>query len=69
ECDTKVFGKVEELIYLGDHIRTRMSVCGRDDFIVKVPNASKPSELTPGLEIPLGWRLEDCRALDLPADE
>lgn len=69
ECDTKVFGKVEELIYLGDHIRTRMSVCGRDDFIVKVPNASKPSELTPGLEIPLGWRLEDCRALDLPTDE
>jgi putative spermidine/putrescine transport system ATP-binding protein len=68
ECDTTVFGKVEELIYLGDHIRTRMSVCGRDDFIVKVPNASKPSELTPGLKISLGWRLEDCRALDLPAD-
>ena len=46
ECDTKVFGKVEELIYLGDHIRTRISVCGCDDFIVKVPNASKPSGLT-----------------------
>ena len=69
ECDTKVFGKVEELIYLGDHIRTRLSVCGRNDFIVKVPNASKPSELTPGLEIPLGWRLEDCRALNIPAEE
>ena len=69
ECDTTVFGKVEELIYLGDHIRTRMSVCGRDDFIVKVPNASKPSGLTPGIEIPLGWRLEDCRALDLPPED
>jgi putative spermidine/putrescine transport system ATP-binding protein len=68
ECDTTVFGKVEELIYLGDHIRTRMSVCGRDDFIVKVPNASKPSELTPGLRISLGWHIEDCRALNLPAD-
>ncbi|PPR59500.1 MAG: Spermidine/putrescine import ATP-binding protein PotA [Alphaproteobacteria bacterium MarineAlpha4_Bin2] len=66
-CDTTVFGKVEELIYLGDHIRTRLSVCGRDDFIVKVPNASKPSGLTPGLEIPLGWRTNDCRALDLPS--
>ena len=65
ECDTTVFGKVEELIYLGDHIRTRLSVCGRDDFIVKVPNASKPSGLTPGLKIPLGWRTDDCRALDL----
>ena len=68
ECDTKVFGKVEELIYLGDHIRTRISVCGCDDFIVKVPNASKPSGLNPGHEIPLGWHKEDCRALDIPAD-
>ena len=67
ECDTKVFGKVEELIYLGDHIRTRISVCGCDDFIVKVPNASKPSGLNPGHEIPLGWHKEDCRALDIPA--
>jgi putative spermidine/putrescine transport system ATP-binding protein len=46
-----------------------LSVCGRNDFIVKVPNASKPSELTPGLEIPLGWRLEDCRALNIPSEE
>jgi len=69
ECDTTVLGKVEELIYLGDHIRTRMSVCGRKDFIVKVPNSTKPSGLTPGLEIPLGWRTKDCRALDLPAAE
>ena len=31
-------GRIEELIYLGDHIRTRMTVAGHDDFIVKVPN-------------------------------
>ena len=30
--------KVKELIYLGDHIRTRVKVCGDDQFIVKVPN-------------------------------
>ena len=30
--------RIEELIYLGDHIRTRMSVAGHTDFIVKVPN-------------------------------
>ncbi|MEM7565353.1 MAG: ABC transporter ATP-binding protein, partial [Pseudomonadota bacterium] len=28
-------GVAEELIYLGDHIRTRFTVCGHDDFIVK----------------------------------
>ena len=65
KCDTKVLGTVKELIYLGDHIRTRISVCGCEDFIVKVPNASKPTDLHPGREIPLGWFKEDCRALDM----
>jgi len=31
--------KVQELIYLGDHIRTRATVCGHDDFIVKIPKS------------------------------
>jgi ABC-type sugar transport system ATPase subunit len=29
---------IEELIYLGDHIRVRMKVAGNDEFIVKVRN-------------------------------
>ncbi len=57
-------GRVEELIYLGDHIRTRMSVCGNDDFVVKVPNASKHAHLKEGEEVRVGWDIEDCRALD-----
>ena len=57
-------GRVEELIYLGDHIRTRVKVCGRDDFIVKVPNASDHASLVEGHEIKVGWTMEDCRALD-----
>ncbi len=56
--------KVKELIYLGDHIRTRVSVCGNDDFIVKVPNASRHAQLTVGDTVNVGWTLEDCRALD-----
>ncbi len=66
ECDTTVSGRIEELIYLGDHIRTRMSVCGRDDFVVKVPNTAQQWELRSGLPVSLGWKKEDCRALDLP---
>ncbi len=57
-------GKVEELIYLGDHIRTRASVCGHDDFIVKVPNASDHASLSEGETVKFGWTVEDCRALD-----
>jgi len=57
-------GKVEELIYLGDHIRTRVTVCGHNDFIVKVPNAGGHKSLRPGDPVKVGWNMEDCRALD-----
>ena len=57
--------KVEELIYLGDHIRTRASVCGHSDFIVKIPNASHHAALNEGDIVKFGWSMEDCRALDV----
>jgi len=57
-------GKVEELIYLGDHIRTRVTLCGHDDFIVKIPNSSKQAGLREGESARFGWEIEDCRALD-----
>ncbi len=57
-------GKVEELIYLGDHIRTRMTVCGHSEFIVKIPNSSDQGQLREGDAVRVGWKLEDCRALD-----
>ncbi len=56
--------KVEELIYLGDHIRTRVNVCNDDDFIVKIPNASHHASLAKGETVTFGWSVEDCRALD-----
>ena len=57
-------GKVEELIYLGDHVRTRVNVCGNEDFIVKIPNAQGQRLVDKGQNIRLGWLSEDCRALD-----
>ena len=59
-----VGAQVEELIYLGDHIRVRANVCGNDDFIIKVPNASGHAALDPGATMNIGWSAEDCRALD-----
>lgn len=55
---------VKELIYLGDHIRCRMTVSGHDDFIVKVPNSSGHDHLVVGEKTPVSWQTEDCRALD-----
>ena len=56
--------KAEELIYLGDHIRTRMSVCGSDNFFVKIPNSTHHPDLNKGDTITIGWNETDCRALD-----
>jgi putative spermidine/putrescine transport system ATP-binding protein len=56
--------RVEELIYLGDHIRCRMSLLGADDFIVKVPNTAGHAHLSEGERVVVGWSAEDCRALD-----
>ncbi len=58
-------GKVEELIYLGDHIRCRMRVADRDDFIVKVPNSHAHKVLQVGATTSIGWLTDDCRALDV----
>ncbi len=60
-------GRAEELIYLGDHIRTRFTVCGHDDFIVKIPNSAQHAHLKEGDTVNIGWNAEDCRALD-PSD-
>ena len=56
--------KVEELIYLGDHIRARATVSGNSDFIIKVPNAFGHTHLQRGETVNLGWAADDCRALD-----
>ncbi len=59
-----VEARIEELIYLGDHIRVRAKVCGNEDFVIKVPNASGHAILDPGATMNIGWSAEDCRALD-----
>ena len=57
-------GDVKELIYLGDHIRVRMDVCGNDEFVLKMPNDSHARRLKVGERVNVGWVKEDCRALD-----
>ena len=57
-------GRIEELIYLGDHIRCRMNVAGNYEFIVKVPNTADQLGLEIGAESYVGWQTDDCRALD-----
>jgi putative spermidine/putrescine transport system ATP-binding protein len=51
-------GKIEELIYLGDHIRARLDVCGNNEFIVKVPNEGNFSHKE-GDILNLSWNYEE----------
>jgi putative spermidine/putrescine transport system ATP-binding protein len=56
--------EVREVIYLGDHHRTRVSVLGNRDFVIKTPNSA---DLRPHKRrdlITIGWTRVDCRALD-----
>ncbi|MFK7877925.1 MAG: ABC transporter ATP-binding protein [Paracoccaceae bacterium] len=55
---------VQEFIYMGDIFRTRLSVAGNDDFVIKTRNAPDQVRLEPGAEIQIGWLAQDCRALD-----
>ncbi|MEM1045459.1 MAG: ABC transporter ATP-binding protein [Pseudomonadota bacterium] len=57
-------GTIAELIYLGDHIRTRLIVGDNEDFIVKIPNKDGQRQLSEGASATVAWRTEDCRALD-----
>ena len=56
--------EVKEFIYMGDVFRTRLSVAGNDDFIIKSRNAPDQVRLQPGQQIEIGWLPQDCRALD-----
>lgn len=56
--------EVLEFIYMGDIYRTRLRVAGNDDFIVKTRNAPDQRRLKPGEILDIGWRPQDCRALD-----
>ena len=58
-------GLVKELIYLGDHIRARLEVCGNDEFIVKIPNEGA-LKIKENETISLSWSANDIRALDMP---
>ena len=64
-ADMNIFeAEVLELIYLGDHIRCRMSICKNDDFIVKIPNDNTNNSLNKGDVVTIGWQVTDCRALN-----
>ncbi len=64
KMDNKHKGKIEEVIYHGDHTRVRLNMLGNKEFILKVPNSSARMDIKLGNEITVGWNSHDARALD-----
>ena len=59
---------IEGITFLGDHLRVRVNVCGRSDFIAKIPNIVGHGAMLEGDRVRIGWTPTDCRVLD-PDDE
>ncbi|EKJ94901.1 polyamine ABC transporter ATP-binding protein [Bradyrhizobium lupini HPC(L)] len=64
DISNSVAAKVKELIYLGDHVRVRVSALGSEEIIIKVPNGQGlPAGVSPGSDVLIGWNVGDCPAL------
>ena len=55
---------IEDITFLGDHLRLRLTVCGRSDFIAKIPNVVGHGGVLTGDHVRIGWTPTDCRVLD-----
>ncbi|MFL6703776.1 MAG: ABC transporter ATP-binding protein, partial [Paraburkholderia graminis] len=67
EHDNVVRARVDELVYCGDHHRVHLTLGSRDSIVVKVPNTQRHALPTPGSEIDVAWRHDDCKILAMSA--
>ena len=56
---------VEDVVFLGDHLRISVSAIGQRNFVVKIPNIIGHGLVLPGDKVTIGWTAQDCRALTL----
>jgi putative spermidine/putrescine transport system ATP-binding protein len=65
DTDCALDGMLAETIYLGDHLRLRITVRDMGEMIVKSHAAHAP---VVGASVRFGWRAEDCRVFRLEQD-
>jgi len=63
--DQQVKARVQQFIYLGDHVRMLTEVAGQGNFMVKLSPAKMDSRWQPGSEVLLSWQPQHLRALDV----
>ena len=62
-------GQIEDLTFLGDHLRVLVPTLGVPDFVVKIPNTVGHGAVIPGDTVRIAWTPTDCRALDPEPEE
>ena len=63
-CSDMTDAHVKDVTYLRDHVRLRVPAFGNQEIVMKLPNASRERSVVEGDSIRIGWRAEDCHALD-----
>ncbi|WP_119300697.1 ABC transporter ATP-binding protein [Dongia deserti] len=63
-CDNELTAKVAEVVYAGDHLRIVLDAPEMRGFVVKKPNTAGLTAMAPGQIVRVGWRADDCLALD-----
>ena len=67
KADVLAHARVKDVTYLGDHLRLRVVAFNDQEIVMKLPNASRARAVAQGDAIRIGWRAEDCHALDVRA--
>jgi putative spermidine/putrescine transport system ATP-binding protein len=67
QADVHAAARVKDVTYLGDHLRLRVLAFNDQEIVMKLPNASRERRVAQGDSIRIGWRAEDCHALDVLA--
>jgi putative spermidine/putrescine transport system ATP-binding protein len=62
--DNEMPATVRHVIYVGDHVRVVCVVPGVGEIVAKLPNDAALREIATGTLVRLGWRAQDCLALD-----
>ncbi|MGE3701993.1 MAG: ABC transporter ATP-binding protein [Hyphomicrobiaceae bacterium] len=65
-CVNRFAARVDDIAYLGDHVRVRLAGEAGLEFVAKLPN--RDAAFRRGDAVPVGWNAEDARAFPTQID-
>ena len=59
---------VDDITFLGDHLRVNLTIGEINDFVAKIPNVTGQGGVLEGDRVRVGWAALNCRALEAAAE-